>query len=301
MANLVEQLRAYGGYLDELSPPPSPIGSAKNHSRRRIAFAAIAAVLVTAIAAVVLVAEDDAPGRLTTNAPSSTEAVSTTSVPAPEPAIVAENPTLDQQIARLESWYKNAPGDAPGGRPMLAAEYVFCDSGTTNSTVPVRGTFASNFPLGQPLTEARIAEACARSDSANTRTQLGTAFKLCATTVRGPRYDPAVTSIVPVTRPILAFGAISCATAGYPAAADGLLDSINALRNIEINLRAVPRDCPTEEEASAWVHKVTKTQLGQEWTIGSPASSLTPLTGCYRPFFIDRETRQVHLIASPRS
>ena len=36
---------------------------------------------------------------------------------------------------------------------------------------------------------------------------------------------------------------------------DGLLDNINALRNIEINLRAVPRDCPTEQEATAWVRQ----------------------------------------------
>jgi hypothetical protein len=227
--------------------------------------------------------------------------VSTTSVPAPEAAIVAENPTLAQQIARLESWYKNSPADAPGGRPMLAAEYVFCDSGPANPTVPARGTFASNFPLGQPLTEARIAEACARSDSPDARMRLGAAFKLCSTTLRGPRYDLAATSTVPVTRPILVFGAVSCATAGYPAAADGLLDSINAWRNIEISLRAVPRDCPTEQEATAWVHKVTKDQLGQEWTIGSPAQSAIPANGCYRPHLIDREAHLVHFIASPRS
>ena len=301
MANLVEQLRAYGGYLDDLSPPLSPIGDAGNRSRRQIAFAAIAAVLVAAVAIVVVVAEADAPIRLTTNAPSSSEAVSTTSLTAAEAAIVTETPTLDQQIARLEGWYKNSPADAPGGRPMLAAEYVFCDLATTNPTVPVRGTFASNFPLGQPLTEGRIAEACARSDSPEARGKLDATFKLCTTTLRGPRYDPSVKSTVPVTRPILVFGAVSCATAGYPAAADGLLDSTNALRNIEINLRAVPRDCATEQEATAWVHKVSKDQLGQEWTIGSPASSSTPSTACYRPFLIDRETQQVHFIASPRS
>ena len=146
-----------------------------------------------------------------------------------------------------------------------------------------------------------MAEACARSDSPNARTQLGAAFELCSTTMRGPRYDLAVTSTVPVTRPILVFGAVSCATAGYPAAADGLLESINVLRNIEIDLRAVPRDCPTEQEATAWVHKVTKEQLGQEWTIGPLAQSAISASGCYRPHLIDRETHQVHFIASPRS
>src|SRR5437762_3001211 len=110
MANLIEQLRAYGGYLDELSPPPSPIGNARNRSRRRTTFAAIAAALVAAFVAFVVVAASDTPGRLTTNAPVSTQNASTSSVtsatsvigsPAPESAIVAESPTLDQQIARL--------------------------------------------------------------------------------------------------------------------------------------------------------------------------------------------------------
>ena len=310
MANLVEQLRAYGGYLDELSPPPSPIGNARNRSPRRTIFVAIAAVIVTAVAAViVVVAASDAPSRLTTNAPVSSQDATTSSVmsttiviraPGTESAIVADSPTLDQQIARLEGWYKNSPADSLGGRPLLAAEYVFCDAAQIDPTDPARGTFASNFPLGQPLTEARIAEACAKSDSPSART-LGATFKLCSTTMRGPVYDLAATSVVPVTRPILVFGAANCAAAGYPAAAGGFLDKINALRNIEINLRAVPRDCPTEQEATAWVYKVTKDQLGQEWTIGSLASSPVPSTGCYRPHLIDWEAHQVHFIASVRS
>jgi hypothetical protein len=130
--------------------------------------------------------------------------------------------------------------------------------------------------------------------------QMGAAYKLCATTLRGPVYDLAVTSAVPVTRPILIFGAATCASAGYPAAADGFLDSINVKRNVEINLRAVPRDCPTEQEATAWVRKVTEQQLGQEWTIGSPAQSAIPANGCYWPYLIDWEAHQVHFLASPR-
>jgi hypothetical protein len=268
----------------------------------------MALVLVAAIAAVVVVAEPDEPGRLATSAPNSSPPAPTTSLSATTRATVpvevasamaAEQPTLAQQIARLENAYRNAPADAPGGRPMLAAEYAFCQAWPTNSNDTVRGTFASNFPLGQPLTEARIAEACARSDSPDARMQLGAAFTVCETTRRGPIYDLGATSIISVPRPILVFGAANCAEAGY-AVADRLLDSLNVMRNIEINLRAVPRDCPTEQEATAWVYKVTEDLLGQEWTIGPPAGSATPANGCYQPFFVDRETRQVNFLVRPR-
>jgi hypothetical protein len=97
--------------------------------------------------------------------------------------------------------------------------------------------------------------------------------------------------------------------ASYQPFTPRLLDQINNRRRVEIEIRAVPRSCPTLYEAAAWVTKITAQELGGPWPVAEPpraASSTTPTIPppsspsadagrCVRPARVDWDTWLVSL------
>jgi hypothetical protein len=297
MPMLDEQLRAYGAFLDDYDGPeddvaPEPTALvAPVPPRPRRAFVAIAT-----LAAIIAVIAATGIGREATvelrTAGTGTSRVPTGAAPPAESVadLLGENPTFAQQVARLEGWYRSAVAEAPGGRPILEAEAVFC----AYPAAP-RMNFASTFPLTADLNEARLVEACLAGDG-STGVDAQTPHQLCATQARGPIYDPAAVPSHPATKPIVVFGTTTCSGGGSDPAPPGFLDALNARRRVEIELRAVPRSCPTEAEATAWVGKVTTTRLG------GPAWSMAPLATtprrpgeCFRPELVDWDLQRVAL------
>src|SRR6266568_169823 len=57
-------------------------------------------------------------------------------------------------------------------------------------------------------------------------------------------------------RPVVTWSRQGCSDADYRPASPTLLDGWNARRQLEIEIRAVPRTCPTLREAFGWAYKV---------------------------------------------
>lgn len=300
MKILDEQLRAYGAFLDDYDGPhigvePEPIAlEAREPKRRRgglVAIATIAAMIAVVAATGV---KRDSTSHVRTAGTGTPGPAATGTAPSSTPTdsgadVLGEHPTFAQQVARLEGWYQSAVAEAPGGRPELEAEVVFCayPAGT-------RMRFASRFPLTDALTEARLVDECLASDG-STGVTAQTSHVLCVTQARGPVYDPAVVAAHPVAKPVVAFAPATC-TGGSEPATPGFLDALNARRRVEIELRAVPRSCPTEAEATAWVGKVTADRLGgHAWSMAPLATSPRLPSGCFRPELVDWDLQQVAL------
>lgn len=179
-----------------------------------------------------------------------------------------EDPAL--QRARLQSWFANGVADVRNGRPVLASEIAFCDfrSVIPEQSSPLPMAFGSNGPLDSELTPATFFDGC-MSESiqvsgdgrnqilspASLRDRVGSqpSYTVCAAPLRGPIQRLADAS-VPVTllKPVVVVGS-TCANQGYTAASPDVLATWNELRDFEVAIRAIPRECPTAEEASAWV------------------------------------------------
>jgi len=303
---------------DEVGARPIPEVAVLVRSARRRRWAqnvaALALVLAIMVTAVVVA---QSPDDRRVQATGSTEPVDQTPVATdgsimlgPISSFAGEDPSFEQSVVRLEDWYRNALADAPAGRPVLYAERMICDlQATPGGHAETQYSFASYFPLSEPLTEARLAEGCLQTDwirQANLSAELMAAgHVLCATHDLGD-YEPRRS---PLLRPVIVFGATTCQADGYEPAPSKLLNDWNTRRGIEIRMRAVPRDCPTPEDAVGWARKVAKEAVGTSFhievrapdTTNPPAGVAAPPAGatwCYRDVRPNWDTGIVTISAS---
>jgi hypothetical protein len=255
------------------------------------------------------------------NAPDTT----TTSIPSPPSTtaagsldVNAAQPTFEQQVAQLERWYHDWPAEAPGGRPDLAAEFVFCDyrndpdvSGFAAMGIPgspgIQQMFASYSKLSEPLTEARIVDGCInRRDRfpgdtpANVPVETPAdelpPYLLCTSDEPGPVYGQPGQAANVVLKPAVVFSGTDCAAAGFSDPPANFVADLDRRRHIEIEIRAVPKDCPTADDAQRWVEHITKQELGEAWTTGSSGTGQTGTGQCFRPHYIDWANHTVGLL-----
>jgi hypothetical protein len=221
-------------------------------------------------------------------------------------------PTFEQQIERLETWYHLWPAEAPGGRPLLAAEWTYCDyrGNPAAAVIPglepnrrpdVEPTFSSYSKLSEPLTATRLADGCfQRTDRFPGGTPANVPIEtpddqlppylLCATDQPGPNYGvdaPAQTAL----KPAIVFAGTDCASAGYQDPPPDFVADLDHRRHVEIELRAVPKACPTADEALRWVAHVTQQELGEAWQAG-PGGATT----CFRPAYVDWDNHRTGLM-----
>lgn len=266
----------------------------RNARRRRaglVAMATAAALLMVATAAV-LVERDSgqrvetgqslptAPDGRTATTPSTASSATTPSPDATRlPAFRDDEARFSESIERLTTRQ---------GRPILASEQVYCDLFAALPDINTLDTRrASNFPLRDALTEERIVEGCLRSDYLNsigaTDSLRAGPHALCSSTQRLTSSDPKATPRVEVQTPVVVFNA-SCADRGYPEATPELIAEINLRRRAEINMRAIPADCPTQEVAAQWVAAVSDQMLGARFGISTTRNLNAP---CVWPDSVD--------------
>jgi hypothetical protein len=177
-----------------------------------------------------------------------------------------------KDVATVQAHAKDDfPVHTPGWRPEFDAEHVVCDYRNVDVSPSTIYTFASEFPLAEQLTEARLFDECRTKTDAVRPSGIDAAPLLCVVT---PPHEK-----LPI--PIVTFGFADCAKAGLTVPPPGFLGERNRLRNEEIAIRAVPSDCPTAAQAVAWVRdqiKATGAQLVM--------SHVTEYAGgrCYLPF-----------------
>jgi hypothetical protein len=309
MLDLEEQLREYGGYLDELVAAAAvetelvAAPAARRSNRARLVAATVIVVALVG-GTVAVAARRDGAHHLTTVGSGDSKHSTPTTGPA---AITRAHPTFAQQVAQLEAWYAHAGADAPGGRPILNSEYEVCDYRGSALGSDVQGSFASYFPLTEPFGAAALVEGCTERDGVP---QGGSSTShLCTSVRRGPVYDSTAPHKA-FAKPVVVFGSSDCATAGYGPFTPAFLDALDQRRHIEIEMWAVPRACPTQDEATQWVEKVSGQRLPSAWTVVGPppmnakAPTLTVPPGpsppasagsCVRPARIDWDLERVTL------
>jgi len=140
--------------------------------------------------------------------------------------------------------YQSSAGvHRPGWRPELDAERVVCDYRGLGLATTTVYSYASEFPLAQPLTQQRLVDECRSGTDATTGTApVPQPVTLCAVTPPGEQR--AV--------PVVTFSTAGCA-APLTVAPSSLLDERNRLRRAEAAILAVPETCPTPAEARNWV------------------------------------------------
>jgi hypothetical protein len=273
MTDLEQQLRDYGTLLDALDVDPVVVAEAeRSHPSLLALVGAVTVVALLVGGSVALAARHDSSGHVKVEGGGGKSTRSGVS------EIQNAHPTFAQDVARLEGLYAHAVADAPGGRPILQAEFEVCDY----RSVPALGTgvrngFASYFPLAEALTEARLVDGCLHRDDIPKGTTAPR--QLCAADVRGPVYDPKATVVKLATKPVVLFGASGCGAAGYAPFTPALLAEINHRRKTEIEIRAVPRSCPTLHEAADWVVKITGQELGAPWPVVEPRAAASAPSG----------------------
>jgi len=179
------------------------------------------------------------------------------------------------QVAAVGSHYEIAlSSHGPDWRPILRAEEVLCDYRGVPAERDLAQGYASGHPLAETLTEEHLFDECLTSSDA----ALGHEEAIAA--VAQPVV--CITSQVPgelYSLPVVLAGGGDCVAAGYLEAPSNLLADLNHRRQVEIGLRGVPGDCPTEQEANDWVS-------GQLGTIDEEFDVL-PFPGgdrCFVPF-----------------
>jgi hypothetical protein len=259
---------------------------------------------------VALVTIPATPAKSTTT--STTPTTTTTAVAAD---ITSLQPTFEQQVNQLETWYHDWPAEAPGGRPDLAAEFTYCDYtnnpdagaaphiGLTNAAA-VQPTFSSYFKLSEPLTEAHLADGCFyRADRfpdgdlhnppVETPADQLPPYVFCATDQPGPgNLVPGAPRLDALLKPAVVFAGTDCTSAGYEDPPPNFIADLDHRRHVEIEMRAVPKACPTADDASRWATHIAQQELGQTWQVAGAGSTAT----CFRPHYIDWENHQAKLI-----
>jgi hypothetical protein len=148
-----------------------------------------------------------------------------------------------KKAARFEQQHASGSAALLPGRPPLDAEHLVCDYQHVGRTPSLLYTFASEFPLVEPLTEQRLFDECRTGTDAVRTAPVRTPGVLCAVIPPGERrFVPAV-----------AFGFATCNEASLEPAPPTLLNERNQMRQTEIAIRAVGSKCPTVAAAQAWV------------------------------------------------
>lgn len=282
-------------------------------------WGASALVVITALGVVVALRE---PSGRRIETPPATVPTPTTGPPPPTPddAITQQQPSFADQVRQIETWYHDWPAEAPGGRPILAAEYTFCDYRARPDLMPfnhvtpgdqiagrVESRFSSYSRLGDPLTESRIVDGCLyrpdrypgnhpRNIPVETPASELPPHVLCSTDQ--PQHKPSdrPPPIDVVLKPVVVFEGTTCTEAGFLDAPPDFVEDLDRQRRVEIELRGVPRTCPSGADAVAWVRHIIELRLGVVWDVGGPwdvATSGRPTSTCVRPHFVDWDRRQV--------
>jgi hypothetical protein len=148
-----------------------------------------------------------------------------------------------KKAARFEQQHASGGAALLPGRPPLDAEHVVCDYEHVGRTPGLVYTFASDFPLVEPLTEQRIFDECRTGTDAVRTAPVRTPGVLCAVIPPGER----------LFVPVVAFGFATCKEASLVPVPPTLLNERNQMRQAEIEIRAVGSKCPTVAAAQAWV------------------------------------------------
>jgi hypothetical protein len=230
--------------------------------------------------------------------------------PADDSLFSGPEPGPSEQYSRLEGWYGNSPADAPGGRPVLDAEVTFCDyRGVLPQVQRVDFLFASYSSLESRLTETDLLEGCRLGTpevidpdaktisfpvSEHAAEVAASPYTICAARLRGPLWDPKLTlhPKTTVLKPVVLFGRDGCTSSGYQTPPAGFLDQLNARRDLEIKVRAVPRDCPSFADFAAWVRKVS-TEAGEPMIPWQADMVPGDVKTCWRQLYVDWDMKTV--------
>ena len=230
-----------------------------------------------------------------------------TVAPADEALFPGPEPDAAQQAAILEGWYGHEVADAPNGRPVLDAEVTFCDYRAVDPSLQsVDFVFSSAGALETALTNNALVDGClsslpkigsadggSSSPLSGQEEALRTNSEVCSAALRGPIFDPAAArSDEVVTKPVAVFGR-ACTDASYSALNAEDLATLQARRALEIKLRAIPRECPSQDEAFAWIRKVT-TEAGHPLT-PKPGPIMGSAPQCYFHMYVDWDTSFVYV------
>jgi hypothetical protein len=190
-----------------------------------------------------------------------------------------------QDVATVARHYRSSAGvHRPGWRPELDAERVVCDYRGLGLATTSTYSYASEFPLTQPLTQERLVDECrSRTDATTGTGSITQPAALCAVTPPGER----------LAVPVVTFGTAEC-TAPLTIAPASLLVERNRLRRAETAIRAVPETCPTPVEARRWVDEQVS-ESGE--TLRVLPVETHPGGRCYLPF-VHWGRGQVEIIAT---
>ena len=172
------------------------------------------------------------------------------------------SPDPKQSAQVVDDFSSQAQAHLDGWRPELAAESVVC---LYPETEDVLHTFASEFPLDETLTSAKLARECTTNDWAQKLTQDGVGPFAANTATM------CVTEEGAYPMAVVGVGGIDCAT--YPVReldpdvdapvyrnvevrmmTTEDLEQLNHMRAVEVAVLAVPADdgCPSSEQAAEW-------------------------------------------------
>jgi hypothetical protein len=168
-----------------------------------------------------------------------------------------------QQSAQVERDFSSqAQSHLEGWRPELSAERVMCLYPETEGAL---FTFAAEFPLDEPLTQAKLASECTGNDWAQKLTQDGVGpFAASSATM-------CVTEEGTYPMAVVGVGGIDCAITPVRELVPDVdapeyrdvdtrrmttedLEQLNRMRAVEVAVLAVPADdrCPSSEQAADW-------------------------------------------------
>ncbi len=280
----------------------------KLHRRRWMARASVAGTLalIVVVTAAVVLRSGDTVNRIETplNQPDQTS----TTVPAPPstdatPDITTLSPTFDQQVAQLERWYHNWPVESPGGRRSSRLSPSCATTATTLTSADSKPwafrarqaskTCSRRTPRSQSHSLKR-----ASSTAASTGQTASLATRPPTSRSRHPRISfrltccarptspaPAMANWAQaqgtvVLKPAVVFSGTDCAAAGFADPPTDFVADLDRRRHVEIELRAVPKDCPTEEDAHDGSHTSPNKNSA---TPGPPAQVHSGTVGSARP------------------
>lgn len=160
-----------------------------------------------------------------------------------------DRPDPDQAAQVVENNLEAAAVHLDGWRPELRAESVACigpDDSKLSDPREIGNTFASEFPLEEPLTEDLLIEECTIGN--DWARSVGPFDPMAASVcVRDGSYPLAV----------VALEGLPCADTGIDIDVrpiePGDLTELNRMRAVEVAILANPDECPTPDGATAWV------------------------------------------------
>ena len=245
------EAHAMTGTDDEAQPRLEPtrlhVRSPGPRSHRRAIVAVAAAVVVVCGATIAAQrlstteppASTDAPPG---DAPTDFAAPTATARPAPDTSSTPD----PAEVARAQEVFDalRGPLGEGGRRWSLVAERVTCELPGPDGDA---GGSASGFPLGDLMTVDHLVEFCTHGNDI-ARMNDGFDPTVAHVCIGGGEYPLAV----------VVLDGRDCAQLDTPLGpmTDAAMEDLNRRRAVEIAVLAAPQDCPTEDEARAWVDEV---------------------------------------------